>query len=37
MQQTARTKVRRLAERGAYEAETIHAILDEGYLCHVGI
>lgn len=32
-----RTEVKRLPERAAYDAETIHAILDEGYLCHVGI
>lgn len=33
---TDRTRVRRLAERGHYETETIHAILDEALLCHVG-
>jgi len=32
-----RTKVRRLPERGRYEAETIHAILDEGFVCHLGL
>ncbi len=31
-----RTRVRRLAERGRYETETIHAILDEALICHVG-
>lgn len=31
-----RTKVRRLPERGAYDRETIEAILDEGFVCHVG-
>jgi uncharacterized protein len=31
-----RTRVRRLAERGHYETETIHAILDEALICHVG-
>src|SRR3954447_4414016 len=31
-----RTKVRRLAERGRYDAGTIHAIIDEAYLAHVG-
>jgi len=31
-----RTRVRRLPERGAYERETIHAILDEALVCHVG-
>ncbi len=33
---TDRTRVRRLSERGQYEAETIHAILDEALICHVG-
>jgi nitroimidazol reductase NimA-like FMN-containing flavoprotein (pyridoxamine 5'-phosphate oxidase superfamily) len=33
---TDRTKVRRLRERGHYEIETIHAILDEALICHVG-
>ena len=31
-----RTRVRRLSERGRYDAETIHAILDEALMCHVG-
>lgn len=33
---TDRTRVRRLAERGHYETDTIHAILDEALICHVG-
>lgn len=33
---TARTRVRRLAERGRYDWDTIHSILDEGLLCHLG-
>lgn len=33
---TERTKVRRLPKRGAYDRETIHAILDEALICHVG-
>jgi uncharacterized protein len=33
---TDRTKVRRLANRGHYDRETIYAILDEALLCHVG-
>jgi uncharacterized protein len=33
---TARTRVRRLPERGVYERATVHAILDEGFVCHVG-
>jgi nitroimidazol reductase NimA-like FMN-containing flavoprotein (pyridoxamine 5'-phosphate oxidase superfamily) len=31
-----RTLVRRLGERGRYDTETIHAILDEALICHVG-
>lgn len=33
---TARTRVKRLPERGRYDRETIDAILDAGFLCHVG-
>jgi nitroimidazol reductase NimA-like FMN-containing flavoprotein (pyridoxamine 5'-phosphate oxidase superfamily) len=33
---TGRTKVRRLANRGNYDRDTIHAILDEALICHVG-
>jgi uncharacterized protein len=32
---TERTHLRRLPERGAYDADTVHAILDEGFICHV--
>lgn len=31
-----RTRVRRLPDRGHYDAATIHSILDEALLCHVG-
>lgn len=34
--QTKRTTVKRLPKRGSYERETINAILDEGFICHVG-
>jgi nitroimidazol reductase NimA-like FMN-containing flavoprotein (pyridoxamine 5'-phosphate oxidase superfamily) len=34
--QTPRTTVRRLAQRGVYDRTTIHQILDEGLVCHVG-
>jgi len=34
---TDRTRVRRLPDRGAYDRETIFAILDTGFVCHVGI
>lgn len=33
---TERTKVRRLPKRANYEAATIHAIVDEALICHVG-
>jgi nitroimidazol reductase NimA-like FMN-containing flavoprotein (pyridoxamine 5'-phosphate oxidase superfamily) len=33
---TDRTRVRRLPKRGAYDRETINAILDEALVCHVG-
>ena len=35
-QATERTRVRRLPERAAYDRDTVHAILDEGFVCHVG-
>jgi nitroimidazol reductase NimA-like FMN-containing flavoprotein (pyridoxamine 5'-phosphate oxidase superfamily) len=35
-QPTERTRVRRLPERAAYDRPTVHAILDEGFVCHVG-
>jgi nitroimidazol reductase NimA-like FMN-containing flavoprotein (pyridoxamine 5'-phosphate oxidase superfamily) len=33
---TSRTKVRRLRKRGVYDKARVHAILDEGIICHVG-
>src|SRR4051812_31898368 len=33
---TARTKLKRLPKRGAFDRETIYRILDEGFVCHVG-
>ncbi len=33
---TARTQVRRLPKRATYDKEQVHAILDEGFICHVG-
>jgi hypothetical protein len=33
---TPRTKVQRLPDRGKYDRETVHAILDQGFVCHVG-
>jgi nitroimidazol reductase NimA-like FMN-containing flavoprotein (pyridoxamine 5'-phosphate oxidase superfamily) len=35
-QVTERTRVRRLPERAAYDRATVHAILDEGFVCHLG-
>lgn len=31
-----RTRVKRLPKRGVYDRESINAILDEGFVCHVG-
>ena len=33
---TPRTRVQRLPDRGKYDRETVHAILDQGFVCHVG-
>lgn len=32
---SSRTKVKRLPSRGHYDQETIHSILDDGFMCHV--
>src|SRR5712691_168983 len=34
--QTARTTLRRLPQRGAFDRRLIDQILDEGFICHVG-
>ena len=34
--QTERTTVKRLSNRGSYDRDTIHSILDEALICHVG-
>jgi len=34
---TSKTRVRRIAERGVYERDTIYGILDEALICHVGL
>ena len=34
---TETTRVKRLADRGAYDHETVYAILDEATLCHVSV
>src|SRR5215472_11253624 len=36
IQATTRTKLGRLPERGSHDREVINAILDEGFICHVG-
>jgi uncharacterized protein len=33
---TERTQVRRRAVRGVYDKAQVHAILDEGFVCHIG-
>jgi nitroimidazol reductase NimA-like FMN-containing flavoprotein (pyridoxamine 5'-phosphate oxidase superfamily) len=33
---TERTQVKRLPKRGKYDRETVYAILDAGFVCHVG-
>jgi len=34
--QTERTTLNRLPKRGVYDRELVYAILDEGFICHVG-
>ena len=34
--QTKKTKVKRLPKRGNFERETIYSILDEAFVCHIG-
>ena len=33
---TEKTRVRRLPKRAHYDVETVYAILDAGFICHVG-
>jgi len=33
---TARTQLRRRSQRAVYDKAQVHAILDEGFICHVG-
>src|ERR1051325_2240270 len=35
-QQTERTKLKRLPKRGVFDRDLVYAILDEGFICHVG-
>jgi nitroimidazol reductase NimA-like FMN-containing flavoprotein (pyridoxamine 5'-phosphate oxidase superfamily) len=34
--QTSRTNLKRLPKRGHYDRDTVYAILDEGFICHIG-
>lgn len=34
---TSRTTLRRLPKRGVFDRGAVHAILDEGLICHVGV
>ncbi|MEA2002381.1 MAG: pyridoxamine 5'-phosphate oxidase family protein [Actinomycetota bacterium] len=34
---SARSTVKRLPERASYDSDVVHAILDEGYVCHIGV
>ena len=36
IKQTKRTKVKRIPKRGNFDRNTINAILDEAFICHVG-
>ena len=36
LEQTKRTKLKRIPKRGNFERETINKILDEAFVCHVG-
>ena len=36
LNRTARTTLKRLPKRGAFDRESINQILDEGFICHVG-
>jgi uncharacterized protein len=36
LNRTARTTLKRLPQRGAFDRESINQILDEGFICHVG-
>src|SRR5687768_7514219 len=36
IQETERTRLRRLPKRGSFDRDTIYPILDEAFICHVG-
>ena len=35
--QSERTTIKRMAERGVYDRDTVYSILDDSYICHVGV
>src|SRR6266850_4894043 len=35
-ERTSNTTLKRLPERGSFDRATVNAILDEGFVCHVG-
>ncbi len=37
LKKTERTRIARKPDRGRYDRETIYAIIDEAFVCHVGI
>jgi hypothetical protein len=37
LEQTARSRLRRKAERGRYDRAVVETILDEALVCHVGV
>jgi nitroimidazol reductase NimA-like FMN-containing flavoprotein (pyridoxamine 5'-phosphate oxidase superfamily) len=36
LEMTERTRIRRKANRGTYDRDVVHDILDDAYVCHVG-
>ena len=36
LEQTEKTKLKRLPKRGHFDRETIYSVLDEAFICHVG-
>lgn len=37
MKKTNRSTVKRVPKRGHYDSKTVHAVLDQNHICHVGI
>jgi uncharacterized protein len=36
IEQTDRTKLKRIPKRGSFDRETVYKILDEAFICHIG-